>query len=292
MPDARGDVAFSVVIAAYNAAETLGEQLDALARQADAPAFEVLVCDNGSSDATADVARSRAARLPGLRVVDASERRGAAAARNTGVAQARGDFVLFCDADDVVADSWVASIAHCAREHDAIAGGWDFARLNDFYEHTGPGHEPLFRLGFLPELTANGAGNLAVRRSLFESIGGFDVALRSGEDADLCIRIQLAGAELHPCPRAVVHVRLKTGLGDTARQAFGFGRADRQLRFKYAAIATQPARAPRRASALFHGAAAMRGRAGRVAAVHAASRWAGARFGRVPRELVPAAAAP
>lgn len=270
MPDAGAHdsvaVPFSVVIAAYNAAATLGEQLDALARQVDAPPFEVLVCDNGSSDDTPAVVRSRYEALPGLRLIDASARRGASNARNAGAAAARGEFLLFCDADDVVADDWVASYATCATDHDALAGGWEFARLNDFHEHTGADHAPLFYLPFLPGFAANGAGNLAVRRSVFAAVGGFDTSLRAGEDADLCIRMQLAGTALEPCPHAVVHVRLKTGLQDTTRQAFGFGRADKQLRYKYAAIATSSS-SPRRSTlhgvtSLAHSLAALRRRAG------------------------------
>src|SRR5690242_355556 len=98
----------SVVIAAFDAQHTLGEQLDALAGQDVGFAFEVLVCDNGSRDATPALVRRRQEHEPWLRLVDASARRGPSAARNIGAGHARGRFLAFCDADDVVGQGWLA----------------------------------------------------------------------------------------------------------------------------------------------------------------------------------------
>ena len=97
-------VAVSVVIPARNAARTLDAQLQALAAQRFPAEWEVLVSDNGSTDATRAVAVEWAGRIPLLRVIDASARPGASAARNLGAAAAHGELLLFCDADDVVAD--------------------------------------------------------------------------------------------------------------------------------------------------------------------------------------------
>src|SRR5690606_31786877 len=80
----------SVVIAAFDARATLGEQLDALAARDVDFAVEVLVCDNGSRDGTPDLVRRRQEREPWLRLVDASARRGPSAARNIGAGQAAG----------------------------------------------------------------------------------------------------------------------------------------------------------------------------------------------------------
>src|SRR5690349_17899622 len=82
----------TVVIPAYNAAATLAEQLEALAGQDYEGDWEVLVVDNGSSDATTDIARQYAKRLPACTVVK-SRRRGHSAPRNDGARAARGELL-------------------------------------------------------------------------------------------------------------------------------------------------------------------------------------------------------
>ena len=108
----------SVVIPVHNAADTLVEQLESvLAAQADAPSGEILVVDNRSTDESAALAAAWAhAHDVDLRVIDAADRAGEPFARNVGLAAARGRHVLYCDADDRVAPTWIASMT------DASAG--------------------------------------------------------------------------------------------------------------------------------------------------------------------------
>ena len=82
-------VAASVIIPVYNGAATLGEQLAALAPQTTDRPFEVLVCDNNSTDGTRTVVDEWVGRVPGLRVVDAFARQGPSHARNRGIVEAR-----------------------------------------------------------------------------------------------------------------------------------------------------------------------------------------------------------
>lgn len=96
----------AVIIPALTAAETLPHQLEALANQEGADPFEVLVCDNGSTDGTPDLVPTWADRL-NLRLVDASAVKGAAHARNCGALATTAEKLLFCDADDYVSPNWV-----------------------------------------------------------------------------------------------------------------------------------------------------------------------------------------
>jgi GT2 family glycosyltransferase len=240
----------SVVVPAFDAEHTVAEQLRALAEQVDAPPFEVLVCDNGSRDATVDVVRTWRERPPvapawsALRLVDASARRGPSAARNVGARAARGAYLAFCDADDVAAPHWVASTRRALVEHPIVAGPWDLTRLNTHYAHVGERTDPTFRMSFWDELPTAGAGNLALRASVFTEVGGFDESLPVGEDIDLCWRVQLAGHALGESD-ALMHVRMRTDLRSVFRQAYTYGRADRQLAHKYAAVAAgRPAARP------------------------------------------------
>ena len=119
----------SVIIPAFDAAETLDEQLAALARQTPPFAWEVLLCDNGSRDGTVELATSWADRLPGLRIVDASSRRGPSFARNEGAQASAASLLLFCDADDIVADDWVERMAEGLSRASLVAGSLETARL-------------------------------------------------------------------------------------------------------------------------------------------------------------------
>lgn len=229
--------AVSVVIAAYNASATIAEQLAALSRQ-DVPfSFEVLVCDNGSTDDTAAVARSWANRLPGLVVIDASARRGPGAARNIGVSQARGRHIAFCDADDVVADDWLAELYSTLQTAEFVAARIEHRRLNPQYPDYLQGAEGMmFTIKPLTQYPMVGAGHMAVHKGVFDEVGGFDESMRTAEDLDLSWRIQLAGHPLVGNPRAVVHIRIRPTLRGVFLQAYGYGSAHRMLHHKYARV--------------------------------------------------------
>lgn len=105
-------VRLSIIIPALDGAGTIGHQLDALARQerpdgwCDAD-WEIIVADNGSRDATLEIVKAFGERLLNLRLIDASARLGASAARNIGSDAASGDMLLGCGADDEADAGWL-----------------------------------------------------------------------------------------------------------------------------------------------------------------------------------------
>ncbi|NYE18714.1 glycosyltransferase [Microbacterium immunditiarum] len=227
----------SVIIAAYNAEETLDAQLDALERQtADFP-FEVLVCDNGSTDGTAAVTHRRLERMPHLRLVDASATRGPGAARNAGARAARAPFLAFCDADDVVSDDWLALMHASLSEAPFVSGTSRRPELNSRPENPTYFDWSLYRMPFFPYLAGAGAGNMGIHKAVFDEVGGFDETLRTGEDLDLCWRVQLAGYPLIANSSAIVNVSNRAGLRATMRQGFGYGAGDKRLTYKFARVA-------------------------------------------------------
>ncbi|WP_084040018.1 glycosyltransferase family 2 protein [Demequina sp. NBRC 110053] len=246
-----GGIVASVIVPAFDAEDTIAEQLDALARQQVTVPWEVLVCDNGSQDRTAERAATFGARLD-LRIIDASARRGPAAARNIGAEHARGDLLLFCDADDMVADGWLAAMLGACGSGDVIAGPWELSRLNAMYG-AGAVTPATFSVAPLVGLRAAGAGNLGVPAAVFAELGGFEEALRVGEDVDLCWRAQIAGHAVVDAPGALVHVRRPATVRGLFRQSFAYGRAERTLQHRWAAMARashgwtepSPAEAPR-----------------------------------------------
>jgi glycosyltransferase involved in cell wall biosynthesis len=226
----------SVILPAFDATDTLSEQLAALAHQAPPFAWELLVCDNGSRDGTADLARSWTGRIPNLRVLDASARRGPSFARNLGGAAALAPLLAFCDADDVVADDWVERMATALAVDSIVAGSLETTRL------AAPGDVSVSWVvdgaivkPFWPRYAAHPSSNLGIRTELFRAIGGFDETLRASEDIDLCWRAQIAGGTFSRAGDVVVHLRKRVGLRAVYRQAFGYAEGDLRLRHKYAA---------------------------------------------------------
>lgn len=207
----------SVVIPLYNAGVTIGEQLDALLAQTEAD-FEVIVADNGSSDRGADVVRRH-----GLAVtlVDASGMRGPSFARNRGAEAASGDKLLFCDADDVVDVRWVETLAAALERYDLAGGALELSDLNAgiaAWTNTGfdfMGREPL------PYVASS---NFAIRRGVFDELGGWRAHLLAGEDAALCWQAQLAGYTLGYEPAAVVHYRLPDTMAGYVAKQYRYGR--------------------------------------------------------------------
>jgi glycosyltransferase involved in cell wall biosynthesis len=230
---AAPSVFLSIVVPCRNAAPFIGTQLDALARQSSEEEWEVLIVDNDSTDDTRQVAEAYRGRLPHLRLVDASERRGAAYARNTGARAGRGLNVAFCDADDEVGEGWLAAVAKALHDHEAIAFRTDTARLNHGGgKRTIRQSEGLQPYTYPPYLPYSGS-TIALRRDLFLRLGGFDESMLACEDADLCWRLQHAGVPLVFARDAVVHIRLRESLRAMCRQARLWGEYNVLLYKKY-----------------------------------------------------------
>jgi glycosyltransferase involved in cell wall biosynthesis len=212
----------SVVVPARDAASVIAGQLEALAAQKWDEPWEVVVADNGSTDRTRDVVERFRERLPGLRIVDASGRKGQAHALNVGVRAARSDRVAFCDADDEVAAGWVAAMGEALKRHDLVACRADVSRLNPHWlaeAREAPPADRLATVSFPPYAPYAGSGGVGVRRGLHERLGGFDESMRALFDVDYCLRAHSRGIELVFVPDALLHYRYRAGLRPIFGQA-------------------------------------------------------------------------
>lgn len=213
----------SVIIPCAHSLETLPVQLDALARQSWNGSWEVIISDNGPTAGLSNLVETYRDKLPGLCLIDSSSKAGASHARNIAAEIATGDYLLFCDSDDMVDDNWVAALADALTQHDFVASRLWVDKINEPWVIES---RPMIRetqrdglmnfLGFLPWA---GAGTLGIKRSIFLATDGFDESLPALEDVDFCWRVQLAGTELHFEPQAVIHYRLRSGLSGIYRQA-------------------------------------------------------------------------
>jgi glycosyltransferase involved in cell wall biosynthesis len=232
MADASS-IFLSVIVPCRNAATFIGMQLEALARQRCDRDWEVVVVDNGSTDQTRGVVESYRSKLPNLVLMDASEHPGAAYARNRGAHVAHGQNIAFCDADDEVGDGWLAAVVSALEGHEAIAFRTDTVKLNlGGGDRTIAQSEGLQSYTYPPYLPFSGS-TIALRRALFLKLNGFDEAMLACEDADLCWRLQLAGAPMYFARDAVVHVRLRESVRAMCRQARLWGEYNVVLYKKY-----------------------------------------------------------
>jgi glycosyltransferase involved in cell wall biosynthesis len=208
-----------------NGAETIAVQLEALAKQSWYEPWEIIFSDNGSTDETLSVLDRYKERLPNLRIVDASARRGQPYALNVGAAAATGDVFLFCDADDEVGSGWLTAMGQALLKHDFVACRLDSQKLNEpWLQATRSGQrDGLQRMRYPPYLPHGGGGTLGVKRWIFEAVGGFDEELAAIHDTYFCLRVQLAGIPLHFVPEALVHIRYRHTFRGMYRQARGFG---------------------------------------------------------------------
>lgn len=219
------DIEVTVVICALNEERRIGRQLAALDAQVDAPAFEVVVVDNGSTDRTADVVREWIANdghaSVDARLVDGSAPPGIPGARNAGARAAAGRLLAYCDADDEVQPGWVAALARGATG-DVLAGGRiiafapDGSRTGDLY---GQG---LIATSYLPHI---GGACFAISRFAYFAVGGFDESLpRYGfDDVDFSWRVQEAGYPITYIDDAEVRFSL-SGAGASVKKRFQLGK--------------------------------------------------------------------
>jgi glycosyltransferase involved in cell wall biosynthesis len=219
------------VIPVRNGAATLGQQLGALAAQTYDRPWELVVADNGSTDGTAETVQAWMARLPRLRLVDASGRPGTNHARNVGAAAAAGPLLAFCDADDAASPGWLAGLVAGLGRHDLVGGRLDDTALNDPVTLArGRRHLPggLPRpLRFLPY--AVGA-SIGMRADVLRAVGGWNEEfIRGSSEVELCWRAQLAGYRLGDAPDAVMQYRYRGTRRALVTQLYEYGRAEVQL---------------------------------------------------------------
>ena len=221
----------SVVVCTYNGARTLRETLGhlQLLNYAD---YEVIVVNDGSRDQCAAIASEFNVRLI------TTENRGLSSARNTGLAAATGEIVVYLD-DDAYPDSdWLAYLAatFCSTSHVAVGGPniappWD----GDIAECVvnAPGG-PVHVLLSDTEAEHIPGCNMAFRKSSLQAIGGFDTAFRvAGDDVDVCWRIQQRGWTIGFSPAAIVWHHRRNSAFAYWKQQQGYGKAEALLERKW-----------------------------------------------------------
>ena len=187
----------SAIVPTRDRAGMLADALASLEAQTRRP-DEIIVVDDGSTDDTDAVLERfgpalRILRTPGV---------GPSAARNAGLAAARGSLVHFLDSDDTLAPEAYAALGallDAVPETDLALGRLRVAIL--------PGGTAGHTAGWSEDMHGVLIGTALFRRELLAGLGGFDAGLRFGEDLDLFRRIEEAGWRRSLCDRVVLEYR-------------------------------------------------------------------------------------
>ena len=221
----------SVVVCTYNGSRTIRDCLEGLGRLA-YPDYEVIVVDDGSTDAAGAIASGYDVRLI------QTANRGLANARNTGLQAATGEIVAYIDDDAHPDPHWLTYLAatFLSTSHAGV-GGPNIAPPGD-----GPIAECVARAPGGPvhvlvtdrEAEHIPGCNMAFRKSCLDAIGGFDPQFRTaGDDVDVCWRLQERGWTLGFHPAAMVWHHRRNSVRTYWKQQIGYGRAEAMLERKW-----------------------------------------------------------
>jgi glycosyltransferase involved in cell wall biosynthesis len=224
----------SVVVPTRGRAAYLEVTLDSLLAQHAEAAHEILVVDDGATDATAAVVAAR----PAVRYVHNSEDRGLNAARNTGVRESRAPLIAFVDDDVLVPPCWLEALVAGAERHPEAEGfaGPIRARFEGRTPRScGREDPPITTLDLGTEDCEAAAGwgaNFSVRRDAVERIGPFDerIVRPHGDEEEWFERLRAAGGRVvYLAAAGLDHRRTAedAGLGPLARAAYARGRGAR-----------------------------------------------------------------
>ncbi len=220
----------SIVIPVFNKIAYTAACLRSLAEHAEGIAFETIVVDDCSSDATAE----RLAQIDGIRVHRNAQNLGFVGSCNAGAAMARGEFIVFLNNDTVVTAGWLRALLDCfAQEPDAgligsklvypdgrlqeaggivfsDGSGWNYGRFDD-------PSDPRYNTRREADYCSGAA--IMLPRALFEKLGGFDTRYAPAyyEDTDLAFSVRESGRKVFVEPRScVVHFEGITAGTDVA----------------------------------------------------------------------------
>jgi glycosyltransferase involved in cell wall biosynthesis len=182
------DNRFTVVIPAYNEANYIGRCLESLKTQDYAGFWEVIVANNASTDRTREVAESY-----GFTVVDESQK-GISYALRRGCAEAKGDIFLFTDADTQLPSDWISNInAKFNNDPELVAIGGPYLFYDADIAVNFLVKEFIFRIYKKIAPSILPCANMAVKKEVYEKIGGFNPIINWGQDIDLSKRLKSEG---------------------------------------------------------------------------------------------------
>ena len=201
----------SIIIPCLNEIENIEKCINALKGQSYNGAFEIIAVDNGSTDNTIRIIKGKGV------ILEHAKKRGPAAAKNKGIEKAKGNIIVFIDADCVAHPAWLDNIMKPFKDMSigCVAGEIipykPRTRIEQFLcEKKHLSQSINVNHNFLPYAAT---ANAAYRKEVFDKVGFFDESLFTGEDADMSWRMRLqTNYKLSYSPEAIVYHPHETGL--------------------------------------------------------------------------------
>ncbi|HWH93707.1 MAG TPA: glycosyltransferase [Baekduia sp.] len=222
----------TVVVCSYNGSRWIGECLEAL-EALEYPNYEIVVIDDGSTDATASITED----FPAVRLISTANG-GLSRARNRGLEAATGEVIAYLDDDARPHPAWLTHLVLALQgsEHAGV-GGPNLAPAHDgataecvALAPGGPTHVLIADR----EAEHVPGCNMAFRTAALRAIGGFDPTFRiAGDDVDVCWRLQERGDTIGFTPAAIVWHHCRSSLRAYLRQQFQYGRAEAMLEARW-----------------------------------------------------------
>ncbi len=232
----KGSLPFvSIIIPVFNAEKTIRNCLIALINQAyPSEGREIIIVDNGSCDNSVEIIEE----FP-VQLFFEKRAHNSYMARNTGIGHARGEIIAFIDADCIAEKKWLRSLVEPFQDKrvGVVAGEVLSDKPNNliqgFYEYA----------GFLKQekkvknkIAALGAGNIALRKQIFDIVGNFDENFQWGGDNDFGIRIQKETDYLIQfADNAQVYHFHRASLKSLIKHAYTYGLGKGRFRVKHTA---------------------------------------------------------
>jgi glycosyltransferase involved in cell wall biosynthesis len=235
----------SVLICTRNRAQPLDESLRHffMQRFADEYEYEVVVVDNGSTDDTDRVVAGYGAEHPGIVRYCRESRPGLCYARNTAIAAAGGEIIVFTDDDVLVEKDWLNEIHREFTEDPALSLlGGRVLLAHDGLQKVSLQTSDQRQTFIYPDPGSFPMGaNMAFRREIFDRIGTFDVRLGSGkffsgaDDTDFFYRALKAGYRVLYAPNVLVyHNHDRIDVEQACRLEYGYGKGCSAYLLKHA----------------------------------------------------------
>lgn len=196
----------TVVIPTYNRETTIIQSIESVLRQT-YKNIEILVCDDFSTDHTVQKVNALIREHKNIRIISRKDKlKGANAARNLGITEAKGEYIAFLDSDDMLLEDSIYNRIKIFREHpdiDMVYGDYiiegelaEFDKIQDYNQ----------RKYLMKELSLCGFIAIMVRTNVFSSCALLDTNLKSGQDDGLVLELDKHNKKMYHCGCAVAEV--------------------------------------------------------------------------------------
>ncbi|HBC45582.1 MAG TPA: hypothetical protein DCZ43_00905 [candidate division Zixibacteria bacterium] len=223
-------ISYSIVILVYNQVETLRMTLESLRRQIKNPkTFEVIIADDFSADGTEEFVKKL--RYPiFLKYSRSSSNQGRANNRNRGYQKAVGQWIIFLDGDRVPEHNFIDGYFSSWNQFpdSVVIGSWRFPKewkISRWHKYLASRGRLTMSHGDVVAGKYFTSGNFAIKKTMFDHLGGFDIAFKGwgGEDTDFGIRLELEKIPIHYIPEAFCYHYHNKTLSQTIDEYFKFG---------------------------------------------------------------------